>query len=326
MLDPAWPMGMEPPDGYEALFGPWVPAGKAAAPRGARPSGTVRQAGAGGRWTRRLVHGLAYHSAPTASRPNADATSSLPLPAAVNSAHAFAPLHGCGSMHFASPLAEPGALALGASIVDVGASSAAFAMVAELVGRQPPFAPSSGVAVSVLRVLQCCSHLPSQLLPPQPLSRAPLPTWDAAGGSPSAVSGAPRLAFVLGDDLGAISDFVRSGLRLLHVAARPSRTEGLVLAHQLDARSCWRGGGLGVGLGGAGAGGGDGQWGRGGERSANAADAATGATPALSVWRLVLAICWPPTAGQASPVSVAQAVPAFIVDYAVEKRSAQLVS
>jgi hypothetical protein len=140
------------------------------------------------------------------------------------------------------------------------------------------------------------------------------------------VAGAPRLAFVLGDDLGAISDFVRSGLRLLHVAARPSRTEGLVLAHQLDARSCWRGGGLGVGLGGAGAGGGDGLWGRGGESSANAADAATGATPALSVWRLVLAICWPPTAGQASPVSVAQAVPAFIVDYAVEKRSAQLVS
>jgi hypothetical protein len=89
------------------------------------------------------------------------------------------------------------------------------------------------------------------------------------------VSGAPRLAFVLGDDLGAISDFVRSGLRLLHVAARPSRTEGLVLAHQLDARSCWRGGGLGVGLGGAGAGGGDGQWGPRGESSANAADAAT---------------------------------------------------
>ena len=235
---------------------------------------------------------------------------------------------GCGSMPFASPIAEPGALALGASIVEVGVRSAAFVMVAELLGRQPPFAPSSGVAVSVLRVLQCCSHLPSQLLPPETLSRAPLlPTWDAAGGSPSAVAGAPRLAFVLGDDLGALSDFVRSGLRLLHVAARPPRrVEGLVLAHQLDARSCWRGGGLGVGLGGGGADGRDGQRGPGGESSANAADAASGATPALSVWRLVLAICWAPAAGQASPISVAQAVPAFIVDYAVEKRSAQLVS
>jgi hypothetical protein len=112
-----------------------------------------------------------------------------------------------------------------------------------------------------------------------------------------------RLAFVCGD-LSALSEFVRAGLRLAAAQSLPQRSQGLVITDRLQASDCW------------------------GDASDTEA-AITSAPrarrlatcPALSVRRLVLAICCP---GAARPD--ARAAPAFIVDYVVEALDAQLGS
>jgi len=227
-------------------------------------------------------------------------------------------LGGLGSPSSGRDFLAHGALALGASIVELDSASPAFDLVRELLQRQPPFAGGSGVAVSVLRVLQCCSHLTAQAL--GATSSQPAAPELKGGGA-----AAPRLAFVLGDDLLALSAFVRSGLRMVDHGGLPGRGNSLLLTDQLDVHSCWHGGRA-----------------RAQQSKATRIDA-TGTvhgqpeskgeiTPALRIWRLVLAVCWPNRAlCQGDPLqpiplaeATAAATPAFIIDYAVEALSAQL--
>ena len=215
----------------------------------------------------------------------------------------------------------PGRLALGASVVELAAPSAEFAMCARLLAGQPPFATRRGIGLSILRVMQCRSHLhgldtisPLVHTIESPKAHHKLPQSAVPGWS----RGEPSLAFVVGD-LGALSNFVRSGLRLIGGSELPRRTNGLIVTQSLNERDCW---GSKTGLV------------QGGGEHATKSDASS---PALAVWRLVLAICWPDGAsahGQATASRLVEpnsqsaaattASPAFIIDYAVESMEAQL--
>ena len=181
------------------------------------------------------------------------------------------------------PRASVGPLALGASIVELTSHSPVFAYCAELLHRQLQLhSMGAGVGLSVLRVLQLRNHFAESV--------DTLLSQSTSKNTPSR----PSLVFVSGDSLGAIAGFVRSGLRLGGGHSNVSLDGGLVVSSTLTEKSCW-----------------------GGATRAPSTDATAVVKPSLSVWRAVLAVCWP---GQAA----CKAAPAFVVDYAVELTDLQL--
>ena len=194
-----------------------------------------------------------------------------------------------------------GALALGATVVELTSANTLFLQCAQLLHEQVLLQGPKvgGVALSVLRVMQCRSHLTEGSV--AVLDRASAVA--RKGGSAGAASpSAPWLAFVHGNSLDAIAQFVRSGLRLLHShdGTLAPVDGGLVVSKCLTAADCW-----------------------GGEsrdpKTASAVEAPL-VIPSLSVWRVVLAMCWP----EDGKTSTTTAYPAYIIDYAVELKSLQL--
>lgn len=174
-----------------------------------------------------------------------------------------------------------GALALGASIVELSRSSPVFAQCSQLLHRQLlRHEGGEALGLSVLRIQQCRSHL------------------DEAAGAllvrssreSTKKSADPWLGFVSGASLDALAGFVRSGLRLVDPSG--GIEAGLVVSDRLSSHGCW-----------------------GGAASSSARETPR-AIPALSVWRVVLAVC--------SGAPAETALPAFIVDYAIERRASQL--
>ena len=189
--------------------------------------------------------------------------------------------------------------------------------------RQPSFVRGGGVDVSVLRVHQCCNHLADGAL-----ATHLLPSFMAGAAAPNAKCGSepcpsPHLAFVLADDLSTLSSFVRSGMRLPEISSSATKeSNGLVVTDRLDVSNRWHG--------------------LGSEFASASAMARDGyvdappdvtAKPALNIWRLVLAICWPDANGEIKKPLESKvqhksvvAMPAFIIDYAVETVSSQLTT
>ena len=86
-----------------------------------------------------------------------------------------------------------GALALGASIVEIGASSDIFRMCSELLHNQDFCAVQRGVAVNVLRVLQCRNHMGDVFAFARTAMRS------RGGAARSSGKASPWLAFVSGE-------------------------------------------------------------------------------------------------------------------------------
>ena len=171
-----------------------------------------------------------------------------------------------------------GALALGASVVELSSGSQIFSHCAQLLQRQIALAGGGGIGLSVLRVLQCRGHFNEPIV--TLLERA-------SSAASTKASAGPRLAFVSGDSLDALSRFVRSGMRLLQQTSDDAN--GLIFGERLTLAPT---------------------------ADATAAESKAEMAPSLSIWRVVLAVCWPSGGPKATP--------AFIVDYAVEEMSSQL--
>ena len=232
-----------------------------------------------------------------------------------------------------------GALALGASVVELKPSHETFALCVDLLRRQAFCSAGSGVGLSVLRVMQIQDHFvdlasllrskaassTTSASSTSDTSRRTLPARRAdVGAKGGGLDTSPWLGFVSGE-LNELSSFVRTGLRLLGDAASRGQlalTRGvdsapLVISESLDASEAW-GGPV--------------------RRSpftltaeasqlheAMSDEQQPASLPSLRVWRVVLAVCWPDapragTGGAASPT----ALPAFIIDYSVERQDAQL--
>ena len=230
-----------------------------------------------------------------------------------------------------------GFLALGASVVELSPGHEAFELCVELLNRQAFCSDGSGVALSVLRVMQIQDHyvdLPSlmkqqdaQVSPPVATkgrkasgkisitadkeSKATISVCGVADGDSSA-----RLVFVSGE-LDALAKFVRQSLRLMPASsvttsskvtstAQQILSPALVVSERLDASQGW-----------------------GGASRRAASDKqlplSEGPPPSLRVWRVVLAVVWPKDESKGSSSKASQMMmPAFIIDYAAERLECQL--
>ena len=182
------------------------------------------------------------------------------------------------------PLGPSGPLALGASVVELTSRSPIFAQCAELLHRQLHLhGGARGVGLSILRVLQLRNHFTE-----------PVGTLLGRKAPAKGATSPPSLAFVSGDSLAALADFVRAGLRLSAGSPSAASPGDLSISNALTEKSCW-----------------------GGNARAPTSDPAAEAIPSLSVWRVVLAVCWPGN-------GTSNATPAFVVDYAIERTDLQL--
>ena len=178
-----------------------------------------------------------------------------------------------------------GALALGASIVEIGASSDIFRMCSELLHNQDFCAVQRGVAVNVLRVLQCRNHMGDVFAFARTAMRS------RGGAARSSGKASPWLAFVSGE-LDQLAAFVRAGMRLPGFTETGSAChQGLTITSYLAEGDAW-----------------------------GTHHGAKSSTLALSIWRVVLAVCSPNDDAANGP----SLAPAYIIDYSVESLAAQL--
>ena len=122
----------------------------------------------------------------------------------------------------------------------------------------------------------------------------------------------PWLAFVSGD-LGELTGFVRHGLRLASFA---TGSAPLMIGERLGVSEGWGGSSRVT------------PYALNSSVSCDAKETSEGSNqlPSLRVWRVVLAICWQESKDMRSGSSQAppSSMPAFIIDYCIEKLSAQL--
>jgi hypothetical protein len=213
---------------------------------------------------------------------------------------------GGGGGVFGAAAGVRGALALGASVMQMPPGSRGFALCEQLLSQQPPQAarstPAAAAAAAagvegegapapaigggsgsaatptlswsyrVLRVLQLQHHVPAELVPGP---------------------GAARLVFACGA-LHPLNRFVRHGLRLPVAQQAPSLVlDGVTITDELTLELVQA-------------------------HAASAPAGMTAGTPALLVSRVVLAVLTPGAAGKAS------LLPSYVVDYALEALTAQL--
>lgn len=209
--------------------------------------------------------------------------------------------------------AAGGALALGASVVELAPGNGAFDLCVELLNRQAFCTDGSGVALSVLRVMQIQDHyvdLPAIL---QRIGTGASNCNHKGQASSTSLRSSPKLAFVSGE-LDELATFVRQNLRLLGSSdpagdgtIDPAST--LVVSECLDESQGWGGAT---------------------RRTSPAAEdnkvPIAPAPPSLRVWRVVLAVCWPADEEGSKRHAGGEGalMPAFIIDYAAERLACQL--